>query len=43
MHQLRALKETGINEVLIIIHEKVLPKTWNEEVGRVSTALGVKV
>ena len=43
MHQLRALKETGINEVLIIIHEKVLPKTWNEEVARVSTELGIKV
>ena len=43
MHQLRALKEAGISEVLICVHERVLPASWDAYVAQVAQELEVRV
>ena len=43
MHQLRALKEAGISEVLICVHERVLPASWDAYVAQVAQELDVRV
>ena len=43
MHQLRALKEAGISEVLICVHERVLPASWDAYVAQVAQELQMLV
>ena len=43
MHQLRALKEAGVAEVLICVHERVVPASWDAYVRRCEDELGIKI
>ena len=42
-HQLRALKDAGVSEVLICVHERVVPTTFDEYVKRCEVELGLKI
>jgi len=42
-HQLRALKEAGISEVLICVNERVMPASWGEYVTQVAKELDMSV
>jgi dTDP-glucose pyrophosphorylase len=43
MHQLRALKEAGVSEVLICVHERIVPASWDAYVQRCETELSIKI
>ena len=42
-HQLRALKDAGVSEVLICVHERVVPTTFDDYVKRCEVELGLKI
>ena len=42
-HQLRALKDAGVNEVMICVHERVVPPSWDAYVRRCEAELGLKI
>ena len=42
-HQLRALKEAGVSEVLICVHERSVPASWDAYIRRCEAELGLKV
>jgi len=43
MHQLEALKAAGVNDVVLCVHEKTLPKSWNQVVARYETELAIRI
>lgn len=43
MHQLRALKEAGVNEVILCVHEQTLPKMWDTYVAQVASTLELSI
>jgi len=42
-HQLRALKDAGVSEVLILVHAKNLPATFDAYVKKCEAELGMKI
>lgn len=42
-HQLRALKDAGVSEVLILVHERVVPATFDEYVKKCESELGLRI
>lgn len=43
MHQLRALKEAGVSDVLVCVHERVVPPTWDAYVRKCEDELGIRI
>ena len=43
MHQLRALKDAGVAEVLICVHERSVPDSWDAYVRRCEAELGMRI
>ena len=43
MHQLRALKEAGVKEVILCVHERALPAAWDAYVSQVARELEISV
>ena len=43
MHQLRALKEAGVSDVLVCVHERVVPPTWDAYVHKCEDELGIRI
>ena len=43
MHQLRALKDAGVSEVLICVHERVVPASWDAYVTKCEAELSMRI
>lgn len=43
LHQLEALKAAGVNDVVLCVNEKNLPKTWNEIISKYEAELGMRI
>eukprot|EP00304_Pavlova_gyrans_P006101 CAMPEP_0206049646 /NCGR_PEP_ID=MMETSP1466-20131121/27280_1 /ASSEMBLY_ACC=CAM_ASM_001126 /TAXON_ID=44452 /ORGANISM="Pavlova gyrans, Strain CCMP608" /LENGTH=432 /DNA_ID=CAMNT_0053424737 /DNA_START=42 /DNA_END=1341 /DNA_ORIENTATION=- len=43
MHQLEALKAAGVNDVVLCVHEKNLPKSWNDVITKYEMDLGLRM
>jgi len=42
-HQLRALKEAGISEVIVCYHEYLVPKAWDAAIRQLQKELGISI
>lgn len=42
-HQLQALKDAGISEVVLCYHEQQVPPSWDESIRRLEGELGLKL
>lgn len=42
-HQLRALKDAGVSEVLVCVHERVVPATFDAYVKKCEADLGMRI
>ncbi|KAJ1626699.1 nucleotide-diphospho-sugar transferase [Pavlovales sp. CCMP2436] len=43
LHQLEALKAAGVQDVVLCVNEKNLPKTWNEVISQYEAELGMRI
>lgn len=43
LHQLEALKAAGVNDVILCVNEKNLPKSWNEVIAQYEAELGMRI
>jgi len=43
MHQLQALKDAGVSEVIFCVHERFVPKSWDESIKACEADLGMRI